>query len=62
MVSKYTCPRCGYSTNKLSSYKDHLEKKKLCEGEASLLDEYIKYDIDLEDRLRALFAYTNKLI
>lgn len=30
MKAHYTCPRCGYATDRLSSYQAHLERKKPC--------------------------------
>ena len=56
----YKCPRCGYTTDRLSNYKYHLEKKNLCEGTLDLYDEYVKYNIDFEDRYKALFTYATK--
>ena len=44
------------------NYKYHLEKKNLCEGTFDLTEEYIKYKIDLADRLKSLFAYSNKKV
>jgi len=57
----YTCPRCGYQACQLSHYKYHLNKKKICEGSASLVKEYVKYDIDLEERLRSCFNEIEKV-
>ena len=39
----FTCPRCGYKTSQICNYKSHLGKKKICEGSASLAEEYKKY-------------------
>lgn len=61
-MTSHTCPRCKFKFNKISHYKDHLKKKNLCEGEGSLYNEYIKYDIDLEDRYNALLNYSNKKV
>ena len=30
MVNKYYCPRCGYGTDRMSSYKTHIQRKKSC--------------------------------
>lgn len=61
-TSIYKCPRCGYSCNKISHYKYHLEKKRLCEGTLDLYDEYKKYGIDFEGRYKALmYEFENKL-
>ena len=53
-TTSYSCPRCGYSCNKISHYKYHLGKKRLCEGTVDLYDEYKKYGIDFEGRYKAL--------
>ena len=57
----YTCPRCGYQSSLLGHYKYHLNKKNMCEGSASLVKEYVKYDIDLEERLTSCFKEIEKL-
>jgi len=30
-MASHTCPRCNYSTSKLSSFKTHLSKRDVCE-------------------------------
>ena len=57
----YTCPRCGYQASQLSHYKNHLNKRVMCEGTASLVKEYVKYDIDLEERLTSCFNEIKKV-
>ena len=29
-MSKYYCNRCGYSTNQITHFKNHLKRKKIC--------------------------------
>ena len=29
---KYICPRCNYSTNRKSNFKNHLVRKKICDS------------------------------
>ena len=44
----HNCPRCGYNTNHLITYKRHLMRIKICEPKISkddLQEEYIKYNI-----------------
>ena len=40
----FECPRCGYVTNKMSNYKNHLAKKRICAPVKSTndLDEEVK--------------------
>lgn len=57
----YTCPRCGYQSSLLGHYKYHLNKKKMCEGSASLVEEYKKYDIDPFERLTSCFNEIQKV-
>ena len=57
----YTCPRCNHEFSQIGHYKRHLAKQKICEGTVCLLEEYKKYDIDLEDRMKYLFKETERL-
>ena len=54
-MPSYTCPRCNYEFPKISNYKRHLEKKKICEGKGSLIEEYEKHGIDWKERCIVLF-------
>ena len=56
----FTCPRCGYKTSQICNYKSHLGKKKICEGSASLAEEYKKYKIDPTERVNRLFEIIDK--
>ena len=51
----FTCPRCGYVASQICHYKNHLNKKKICEGTVSLAEEYKKYNIDVFERCDILF-------
>ena len=31
-MSKYNCPRCEYSTNQITHFKNHLKRKKICKS------------------------------
>lgn len=48
---KYTCPRCDYTTNKITNMQTHFKRKKGCENKNNLeLTDVIK-EIVLQDRV-----------
>lgn len=47
-METYTCPRCNYETNRLTDYRKHLVRKKIClpiKANVDLLDELCKYSV-----------------
>ena len=49
-MSKYNCPRCGYSTNQITHFKNHLKRKNICKPileDMSIEQMCFLYDFDI---------------
>lgn len=52
-MTNYSCDRCGYTTSKLSNYKQHINRNKVCNSNnnVDILQLYNKYNIPFDDTL-----------
>ena len=58
--NNHICPRCGYSTSHLVTFKRHLARKIICKNKISntdLTQEYIKYNIN--DKIDKIYNIKN---
>lgn len=52
-MTNYSCDRCGYTTSKLSNYKQHINRNKVCNSNnnVDILQLYNKYNIPFDAKL-----------
>jgi hypothetical protein len=61
-MSKYYCNRCGYSTNQITHFKNHLKRKKQCKSileDCSIEQICFLYNFDIPD---CLIPFDSKMI